>query len=277
MLISFSIFLTVFFSMGTILPFRTRSLLWEMKEGKPAEGVIKNLDKLLKLLGSPLAALCSQRQRSILQGKLQAIEVKTTVSQFFGMKILCSLVILMILCFTDLLGVGKVLVSFGGFFFPDLWLQNKMETRNRDIQRELPFTLDLITIGVEAGLGFESALAKVVKRGEGGPLQREFSRTLQEIQMGRSRQEALQEMAIRVDHPDVTSFVTTLIQAERLGTSIGGILRLLSEQSRVKCSQRAEAAAIKAPVKMLFPLTLFIFPTLLVILLGPALLRSLVR
>ena len=140
------------------------------------------------------------------------------------------------------------------------------------MRRSLPDVLDLLTISVEAGLGFDAAVLRVTEK-LGGVLGEEFSRVLQETKMGKSRREALRDMAARVGVDDVSSFVNAVIQAEQLGVSIGSVLRLQSQAMRVKRRQRAEEAALQAPVKMLFPLIFFIFPGLFVVLLGPAVIQ----
>jgi len=129
-----------------------------------------------------------------------------------------------------------------------------------------------LTVSVEAGLGFELALVKVTERCP-GVLSQELGRVIQEMKLGRSRREALQDMAERIGAEDLSAFVTSLIQADQLGVGIGNILRVQSGEMRRKRRQRAEEQAMKAPVKMLIPLVLFIFPALFVVLLGPALIQ----
>lgn len=156
-----------------------------------------------------------------------------------------------------------------GSLLPDFFLKSAIERRQRVIQRSLPDVLDLLTVSVEAGLAFDSAIGKVVEKLK-GPLADEFQRMLQDIRMGMPRREALKELAARTDVPDLNTFIASLIQADTLGVSISKVLRIQSEQMRNRRKQRAEETAMKAPVKMIFPLVLFIFPTIFVILLGPA-------
>ncbi|MGI6143477.1 MAG: type II secretion system F family protein [bacterium] len=160
----------------------------------------------------------------------------------------------------------------GGLLLPHLYLGQTLEGRQKKVRRSLPDVLDLLTISVEAGLGFDAAVLRVTEK-LGGVLGEEFSRVLQETKMGKSRREALRGMAARVGVDDVSSFVNAVIQAEQLGVSIGSVLRLQSQAMRVKRRQRAEEAALQAPVKMLFPLIFFIFPGLFVVLLGPAVIQ----
>ncbi len=152
---------------------------------------------------------------------------------------------------------------------PSLQLGSKGRQRSAQIARELPDVLDLLTVSVEAGLGFDSALAKVVEK-MSGPLPDEFARILRGIRMGEPRRDALRQLAERTDVADLKLFIGSVVQGEQLGVSISKILRVQSDQIRLVRRQRAQEAAMKAPIKMLFPLVLFIFPALFVVLLGPA-------
>jgi tight adherence protein C len=168
-----------------------------------------------------------------------------------------------------LLTVGGFVV---GFYFPQLWLTSKIGRRQKDVRKAMPDALDLLTICVEAGLGFESAMSKVSEKWE-SELSRCFARVLQEIQLGKVRREALRDMADRLGLPEMTSFVAAVIQSEQLGVSMAKVLRIQSDQMRVKRRQRAEEEAHKAPVKMLIPMALLIFPALMITLMTPAALR----
>ncbi len=156
-----------------------------------------------------------------------------------------------------------------GFFVPELWLTSKIQRRQKDIRRALPDALDLLTICVEAGLGFEAAMSRVQAKWD-TELSLVFARALREIQLGKTRREAMREMADRVGIPEITSFVAAVIQSDQLGVSLSNILRVQSEAMRVKRRQMAEEEAQKAPIKMLFPMAFLIFPSLMIILLGPA-------
>jgi tight adherence protein C len=174
------------------------------------------------------------------------------------------------------IGVGRQLlftVGMGllGFFLPVVWLGSRIRRRQDEIIRTLPDALDLLTISVEAGLPFDGAMQRVAEKWD-NELSRAFQRYLTEMRMGKSRREALRDMADRMEVPDVTSFVAALIQADQLGISIAKVLRIQSEQMRIKRRQRAEEKAQQAPIKMLLPLTFLIFPTILIVILGPALL-----
>lgn len=157
----------------------------------------------------------------------------------------------------------------GGYFLPQLWLATRAERRRDEAQKSLPDCLDLLTICVEAGLGFDAAMGKVSEKWD-DELSVAFGRVLQEIRLGKTRREALRVMAARFDVNDITSFVAAVLQAEQLGVSMGKILRIQSDQMRIRRRQRAEYKAHQAPIKMLFPMALFIFPTIWIVLLGPA-------
>ncbi|MBT2567419.1 type II secretion system F family protein [Arthrobacter sp. ISL-85] len=155
------------------------------------------------------------------------------------------------------------------YFVPDLLVYNTAVKRQEAIERELPNTLDQMLISVEAGLGFESAMARVASYG-GGPLAQELTRTLQDIQVGRPRQEAYEALAARSSVQDLKGFVRAVVQADKYGIGIAKVLRAQAKDARVKRRQRAEEKAMKLPVKVLFPLIFFIFPVLFIVLLGPA-------
>lgn len=166
------------------------------------------------------------------------------------------------------IGLGLVLTAFF-YFVPDLLIYNKGIKRQKDIEQELPNTLDQMLISVEAGLGFEAAMARAGGTG-GGALAQELMRTLQDIQVGRPRQESYEAMADRSSVQDLRSFVRAVVQADKYGIGIARVLRTQAKQARVKRRQRAEEKAMKLPVKVLFPLLLCIFPVLFIVLLGPA-------
>ncbi|GIV66117.1 MAG: type II secretion system protein [Bellilinea sp.] len=172
---------------------------------------------------------------------------------------------------------GRVILFaflFGGlgYMFPQLWLSSKISRRQKEIRKAMPDALDLLTICVEAGLGFDAAMSKVSEKWE-SQLSFAFARTIQEIQLGKVRREALRDMAERIGIPEMTSFVAAVIQSEQLGVSLAKVLRIQSDQMRVKRRQRAEEEAHKAPLKMLIPMALLIFPSLMIVLLTPAALR----
>jgi tight adherence protein C len=166
------------------------------------------------------------------------------------------------------IGITAFFVFFG-FYMPNVWLDGKIRARQKEIQNALPDALDMMTVCVEAGLGFDAALQKVADKWS-NELSRAFERVTQEFRLGRSRREALRDMSDRIDVDDLSAFVAAVLQADQLGVSMSKVLRIQSEQMRVRRRQRAEEQAQKAPIKMLFPMVFLIFPALFVVLLGPA-------
>lgn len=166
------------------------------------------------------------------------------------------------------------LLVFGllGFAFPQLWLTSKIQGRQHEIRKAMPDALDLLTICVEAGLSFDSAMSKVSEKWE-NQLSLAFARVIREIQLGKLQREALRDMSDRLGIPEMTSFVAAVIQSQQLGVSMAKVLRIQSEQMRMKRRQRAEEEAHKAPVKMIFPMGILIFPSILIILLTPAIIQ----
>ncbi|MDQ0238097.1 type II secretion system F family protein [Arthrobacter bambusae] len=165
-----------------------------------------------------------------------------------------------------LLGIAVIALAY---FVPDLLIRSNAQKRREAIRLELPNSLDQMLISVQAGLGFEAAMARAAESGK-GPLADEFIRTLQDIQVGRSRKDAYLDMSQRVDVPDVRSFIRAVVQADAYGIAIAKVLKAQAQEMRTKRRQRAEEYAMKIPVKILFPLIFCIFPTLFIILLGPA-------
>jgi len=163
---------------------------------------------------------------------------------------------------------GAVGLGFG-YIFPEFWLGGKVKARRKAILLQIPDALDLLTISVRAGLGFDAALGKVVEKME-GPLIDEFRRALAEVRVGKVRREALRDIIPRTEVQPLTNFVGAIIQAEQLGVSISKVLQVQSEQLRIERRQRAEEQAAQAPIKMLFPLVGCIFPSLFIVILGPA-------
>jgi tight adherence protein C len=163
-----------------------------------------------------------------------------------------------------------VVATLTGFFVPQFSLSRAVTKRQKSIRRALPDALDLLTICVEAGLGFDAAMAKVVEKWN-SQLSNAFNRVLQEVQLGKLRREALRAMAENIGVSEMTSFVAAVIQSEQLGVSMARVLRIQADQMRVRRRQIAEEEAHKAPIKMLIPMAFIIFPSLLIVLLAPAL------
>ena len=222
-----------------------------------------------------------QRQLEQSRRKLELAGMTTDPSTFFLQRIV----------FLVLGGIGGALLGFVvrkealtmalaytgggaalGYYFPVLSINGKISRRQEGIQKALPDALDLLVICVEAGLGFDMAMGKVFEKWE-NDLALAFGRVLREIQLGRLRREALKDMADRMDVTDVNTFAAAIIQADQLGVSMASILRVQSDQMRTKRRQRAQEKAQQAPVKMMIPMVLLIFPSIWIVLMGPAVLK----
>jgi len=225
----------------------------------------------------------AESQRA-LQHKLDLAGNPYEMSRFVGTRILAGLLlaglgIAVFFLATSLPFLQRVLMPLVGgglgYYLPVLSLGSKISRRQREILRSLPDALDLLTICVEAGLGFDAAMAKVAEKWD-NELCMAFSRVIQELQLGKLRREALRAMADRMEVPDVSTFVAAIIQADQLGVSIARVLRIQSEQMRVRRRQRAEELASQAGIKMLPAIVFLIFPAIFVILLGPAVIQVIV-
>jgi tight adherence protein C len=217
--------------------------------------LLKGVEQKLVYAGEPMN----------MQGFLTMVLVSTVAAS--GLAILIVVVSGAALSTVTLgLAAGVALV---GFYLPFYLIGSRARARQNAIIKSLPDAFDLITTCVEAGLGLDAALARVAEKVK-GPFADELSRTLRDISLGKSRRDALKEVGDRTGVPDLIQFTNAVIQAEAMGSSVGTVLRVQADQLRVKRRQRAEQAAYKAPVKMLFPLVMFIFPTLFIVILGPA-------
>jgi tight adherence protein C len=165
-----------------------------------------------------------------------------------------------------------VMIAVMGIILPLMLLRRAARNRQKRILRSIPNAIDLMTTCVEAGLSLDFALQRVAQRYK-GPLSDEINRTLREVGLGKTRREGLTDMAERIDVPDISTFINSIVQAEMLGTSIGQVLRVQAKQLRTKRRQRAEQMARQAPVKMVFPLVLFLMPSLFIVTIGPVVLN----
>ena len=198
-----------------------------------------------------------------------------TPSDYLGMKAFAALVLGGLLFFLMTLGgepgyaflFGGVGAGFG-WFGPELLLRSKTQARQKQIQRALPDALDLLVISVEAGLGFDAAIQRLVEKKDDA-LATEFARVLAEMRVGRSRRDALKDLVLRTQVPDLNNFVGAILQAEQLGVSVTKVLTVQAEQMRVVRRQRAEEKAAQLQLKLIFPLAIFIFPALCVVIMGP--------
>jgi len=235
---------------------------------------------VLERLGSFLTARMGRNQQIVLQNKINLAgrPYALSVNGFEVVKVIVGIVIALValglagvLGVTSLplkgaaLGVGFVL----GRFLPDVWLNNKIKGRQKELRLALPNALDLLTISVEAGLGFDAAIGRLTEKFKNA-LSDEFAQVLNEIRLGRPRLEALDEMGRRSGVEELHTFIQALIQSEQLGVGIAKVLRIQSEEMRRRRRQRAEEQAAQAPLKMLFPMIGCIFPTLFIVLMGPA-------
>jgi tight adherence protein C len=220
---------------------------------------IRKLDRKIEAAGRP---------RNLDVNRLLVLKL---ASLAFGLMILVALAALSILplVWFVVLAVFVVLLTY---YLPDIILNSAITTRRQEISRALPDFLDLLTVSVEAGLGLDSAMAKIAERLR-GPLKDEILITLHQIRMGKTRAVALRELADRCNVDDLTSFITALIQSQQLGISLGQVLRVQAEQIRTVQKQRIEERAQKAPVKLLVPLIVCIFPAMFVVIIGPAMIR----
>lgn len=245
----------------------TRETVYQELEQPLSERIFKPLVKMLTenlKRVMPREKTLSYEQKLVLAGRPHGWNAETFV--VFKYTVLGVLILggLFTRSFLMLLMLGTL-----GLVLPDMYLSLCRKTRMEQIIKSLPDTLDMLSVSVEAGLGFDAALQKVVEKSE-GPLAEEFSNTLTEIKMGKPRREALKDMATRIDVDDVTTFIGAIVQADSLGVSISNVLRIQADQLREKRKQRAEEKAQKAPIKMLIPILLFIFPALFLVLMGPA-------
>ncbi|MFQ3536794.1 MAG: type II secretion system F family protein [Aggregatilineales bacterium] len=234
------------------------------------KGLANRLSRL-----TPDSQIEAARRKIELAGQTHKMDPRT----FFGTRIMLMI----------MLGIGGAFVAFVtlrldplaafgltaflaflGYYMPESQLNSKIKKRQENIVKALPDALDLLTICVEAGLGFDQAMGKVYDKWD-NELAQAFGRVIQEIAYGKLRREALRDMAASMDVPDVTSFTAAIIQADQLGVSIGKILRIQADQMRVKRRQRAQEKAHQAPVKMMIPMVFLIFPSIWLVLLGPSL------
>jgi tight adherence protein C len=218
-----------------------------------------------------------EQQTGMLQGRLNLAgnPHRWTPTDFLGVKGVAAILFggMLFLALTVIGQPVYALMAAGGgalvgFVIPDLYLRQLIRSRQHEIQRVMPDALDLLCVSVQAGLGFDAALARLCQKSD-NELTREFNRMLQEVRVGRPRREALKEVVARTQVPDLSNFVSAIVQADQLGVSITQVLTVQAEQMRTVRRQRAEELAAQAPLKMLFPMLLFIFPALCIVILGP--------
>ncbi len=201
---------------------------------------------------------------------------RLTPDKFISLRLLCALTFFSITSvFFKKVCASSVIAGFLGSFLPCVWLREKLAQRHFAIKKQLTYFLDLFVLSVEAGLDFISALNCILRKVGKGALHEEFSLLLHEIRMGKTRKTAMEDMRSRVNLPELSSLITSLIQADMFGVGLGKILRVQSDELRRKQAEMAEKLAMQAPVKLLIPLIGFIFPAVFIVLLGPILLKLL--
>jgi len=234
----------------------------------------------LDKLGSILTARMAKNRQTVLQNKLNLAgrPYGLSVNAFEVLRLICMLAGgILIFALTSVLGIsglpvkaGAVALGIGvGRYLPEVWLNGKIGNRQKELRLALPNALDLLTISVEAGLGFDAAIARLTEKFKNA-LSDEFAQVLNEIRLGRPRLEALDDMGRRSGVEELHTFIQALVQSEQLGVGIAKVLRIQSEEMRRRRRQRAEEQAAQAPLKMLFPMIGCIFPTLFIVLMGPA-------
>jgi len=239
---------------------------------------------VINWLARIVAKLTPQKQLESTRKKLEQAGLTTDPTQFYLRRVFMGIVFL-ILGFVlfvgmkvmpSLQGASAIGAALGtgalGFYLPVSSVNGRIRKRQESVVKSLPDALDLLVICVEAGLGFDMAMGKVYDKWE-NDLALAFGRVLREIQLGKTRRDALRDMAERFDVPDLNSFTAAVIQADQLGVSMSKILRVQSDQMRIKRRQRAQEKAHQAPVKMMLPMVFLIFPAIWIVLLGPAILR----
>ncbi len=226
---------------------------------------------------TPQNALQSTARKLELAGNPRGLEPAT----FWALRIVVAVAIAGFMIFIFTIGSmawplsRKILITAAfvglGFYVPEMLITSRIQRRQKAVRKAMPDALDLLTICVEAGLGFDGAMQKVAEKWD-NELSLAFTRVIREVQLGKLRREALRDMADRIGIPEMTSFVAAVIQSEQLGVSMAKVLRIQSDQMRIKRRQIAEEAAHKAPIKMLIPMALLIFPTICIVLMTPAVL-----
>ncbi len=203
-----------------------------------------------------------------------------TAEQFFALRVVMAVVVLLLVLVLMEAGgffepLFLLLAPIAGYFFPLVWLSDMRKRREREIIKQLPVYLDFLTMAVEAGLNLTGALQQAMDKGPKGMIRSEFGIVLRDLRSGLSRADAFKRLAERIDLPEVTGFVNSMIQAERMGSSMAATLRVQAEQRRTERFQRAEKLAMEAPVKLVFPLIAFIFPVTFIIIGFPLVMKFL--
>lgn len=238
-------------------------------EGSEAAFQERIIQPLREAISNRLGSILPKRQVEALKERLERAGNPTTPGLLMGARI-GLMVVSLVPLFLGLRGVlFAIALMVLGWRLPEFWLARRIASRQKQFQRGLADVMDLLSVSVEAGLGFDGALARVAENFP-PPISVEFGRALREIRLGRARADALHSLEQRMAVPELTTFVSAVIQADELGVGLARVLKVQSEQMRTLRRQRAQEQALKTPIKMLFPLIFFIFPAIFVVLLGPA-------
>ncbi len=240
----------------------------------PLPPALALLYPLLRALADTLVQTYSNRYLDTVEKQLQRTGAGylLTAEEFVALRLVSGLIFLLLalLLVAATAPPNGLLFILGaplaGYYFPLVWMRDTRQRREKDVIRALPVYLDFITMAVEAGLNLTGAMQQAMKKGPPGALRNEFSTVLRDLRSGVPRGEAMKRMAERLDIGDITSFVNAMVQAERMGSSMAGVLRVQAEQRRNERFQRAEKQAMQAPVKLIFPLIVFIFPVTFIVL-----------
>ena len=282
-------FLTVVFLVLSISPreksivSRLKKIMGEAKVVKPGQSFKERvISPLLRIIVNKAAKVAPRGQDEKIITQLIVADVDNNWSTTdwqglkYGMALGGAFISLVIAAIAPFSFIARFEIVILGFLFsymaPSVWLKQKGKARMGEITKTFPDVLDLLTICVEAGLGFDAALMKVVEKSK-GILGAEFQRVLQEIKMGKPRRDSLRDLAKRNPTEDLKTWVAALVQADQLGISMGGVMRTQSQEIRLKRRQRIEEKAQKAPVKVMLPLVFFIFPCVFIVILGPAVIQ----
>lgn len=233
-----------------------------------------SIDAISRAFGSilPASLLANVQQQLLMAGNPMSLNAFVTfwgvlLATFGGMGLVAFVLLPSEMMIQKLVAIPMLLML--GWMFPRMWLKGKVGARQKMVLKGLPDAMDLVTTCVEAGLGLDAALARVAEKTE-GPFAAELQYMMRDVALGKLRREAMQELAQRIGVEELSTFVMSIVQAEQLGVGIAQVLRVQSDQLRTKRRQKAEKSAHEAPIKMLFPLVLFIFPSFLIVILGPA-------
>ncbi|TET49299.1 MAG: type II secretion system F family protein [Actinomycetota bacterium] len=224
---------------------------------------------------SPKGVIAANKRRLELAGSSESFSVDLYLAVKFLFPVGFLFLLIIMVLFFDISFLGRILLLIlipVSYFLPDFYVRSKIASRQKDMRKSLPNALDLLSVSVEAGMGFDSALSRVAKN-VGGALGEEFNRMLQDIQLGLSRKEAFQELNKRTDVSELSTFILAMTQADIFGIPISKVLKIQASEMRTKRRQMAEEAGMKAPVLLVFPLILCLFPAMMVVIIGPAAIR----